>query len=323
MKPVIYEKAVLDYLKSSDYREDNNLPQLDKHLSPLRYPGGKSKLSNFLSVFLTFNGLQGCTLIEPFCGGAGASLPLLKAEVVDKLILNDSNSKLIKFWDAVLHNTDELTALIKRSTVSIEDWHYHRRVYNDEISASDLEQGFAAFFLNRTNRSGMLHAGPIGGRHQKSEYKLDCRFNKRDLINRIEDVSLLKDKIKLSNQDACELIKNCSENNAFIYADPPYVKEGKNIYHRFCFTEEQHTLLSQTLKESDMLWLVSYDDNPLIHQLFAKRGINIVEFNYAISRAKVGRELLIASNGLDLPHIKQSTTSSEQSLPNEKVSQLY
>jgi DNA adenine methylase len=300
-----YELEDIKLLKKQKVMNLLGLPAIPVDLSPFRYPGGKAKLSKFIALFVATNGLEGCTLVEPFCGGAGGTLPLLSAGVINKLILNDLNPGVYSFWMSLTRNTDALLKMIESEPVTIDAWKHWRNVYNSESTSeyTMLEKGFATFFLNRTNRSGMLHAGPIGGQKQTNDdYKLDCRFTKKTLIKRIENIAKLSNKIVVSQHDACNSIKNLSS-DCLVYADPPYVKEGRNIYSNYCFSDEDHLRFSLQLKRSKAHWLLSYDDHPLVHKLYATSGINIIELSYAINKARVGRELLIASTNSRQPSL--------------------
>lgn len=290
-----YDSSQLNLLKKRSFSSQLGIPHISQDVSPLRYPGGKAKLSRFIALFIVSNKLNGCTLVEPFCGGAGGTLPLLLSGLIDKLILNDLNPCVASFWRCLVNNPSSLINLIESEKVDIEAWHHWRNIYFNSESHTDIEKGFAAFFLNRTNRSGMLHAGPIGGREQSHEkYTIDCRFNRPALIKRIEMISQYSKKIKVTEQDACDSLNKKTVDD-LIYADPPYVQEGKNIYNKFCFTDSDHTRFAKKIKRSKAHWLLSYDDHPLIHKLYSSTGINIVELSYAINKARIGRELLIAS----------------------------
>ncbi|MGL6152386.1 MAG: DNA adenine methylase [Aeromonas sobria] len=296
----VYGKESLEQLKKKSVRTLAGIPHISSDVSPFRYPGGKGKLARFLAYFLVSNDLVGSRLVEPFCGGAGGTLPLLAAGLIERLVLNDLNPAMYSFWYSLKNHPDELIRLVRTEAVNIESWHHWRDVYSNDLS-DVIERGFAAFFLNRTNRSGILHAGPIGGRDQSGEYKIDCRFNKSNLEKRIERIALLSESIDVHSMDASKLISELTDENDFIYADPPYVKEGKNIYKKYCFDDKLHFSFSETIKRSASKWLISYDDHPLVHSLYSKSGINVVEFSYVMNRARVGRELLIASSHLTLP----------------------
>lgn len=308
----MYELEDIKKLKKQNVMKKLGLPAMPSDVSPFRYPGGKAKLSNFIALFVATNGLEGCTLVEPFCGGAGGTLPLLCAGLVDKLVLNDLNPGVYSFWMSLTRNTAALVKMIENEPVTIEAWQHWRSVYNSDDSTkyTILEKGFATFFLNRTNRSGMLHAGPIGGQNQSnSDYRLDCRFTRNTLVKRIERIARLSSKIVVNQYDACDAINNLSS-DSLIYADPPYVKEGRNIYSNFCFSEDDHRRFSSKLKRSKAHWLLSYDNHPLVHELYEKSGINIVELSYAINKARIGRELLIASVNSRQPSFEFMQTES-------------
>lgn len=308
----VYEKESLELLKWKRVSSHIGIPNILSDLSPFRYPGGKGKLARFLAYFLVSNDLVGTRLIEPFCGGAGGTLPLLEADLIDSLILNDLNPAIFSFWLALKNSPDELIRLINSEPVNIDAWRYWRNIYLDD-NADSVERGFAAFFLNRTNRSGILHAGPIGGQDQSGAYKIDCRFNRLTLSKRVEKISSFADRIEVYSEDASKILSDVVQPFDFVYADPPYVKEGKNIYKNFAFDDKSHFNFSVAIKRSNAKWLISYDDHPLVHSLYAKAGINVIEFSYMMNQARLGRELLIASSRLTLPVIPERKSKSSTS----------
>lgn len=308
-----YDFNQLNLLKKRSVGVSLGIPHIPQDVSPMRYPGGKAKLARFMALFIVTNKLEGCTLVEPFCGGAGGTLPLLIAGVIDKLVLNDLNPCIAAFWRCIAKDPSSFISMIESEPVNLDSWHHWRNIYFSQNGHTDLEKGFSAFFLNRTNRSGMLHAGPIGGRVQSNEkYTIDCRFNKETLIKRIELISRHAKKIKVTEHDACKSLDRRNEDE-FIYADPPYVQEGKNIYNKFCFSDSDHTRFAKKIMRSRAHWLLSYDDHPLIHKLYSSSGMNIIELSYAINKARVGRELLIASANSRQPnfqHLEKADTLS-------------
>ena len=199
-----------------------------KFSTPLRYPGGKGKLTDYFKTMFVENDLIGGDYAEPYAGGAGIGINLLLGEYASKLYLNDLNRSVYAFWRTLLDQTDELCALVSDTEVSIQEWHRQKKIQSDE-SASPLELGFSTFFLNRTNRSGIIIAGVIGGKDQTGPWKLDARFNKIDLLARIEVIARNKDRISLSNLDAIEFLK-CEvptmSKKSLVYLDPPYYVKG-------------------------------------------------------------------------------------------------
>ncbi|WP_140484973.1 DNA adenine methylase [Flavobacterium sp. GSA192] len=271
--------------------------------SPLRYPGGKTSLYDFLNKTIKANNIVDGVYVEAFAGGAGAALKLLMLENVYEIHLNDKDEMVYKFWHAILNHTQEFIQKIRDCKLDMEEWNYRKQILQDEKlrnSLSDIEIGFTTFFLNRCNRSGIIKAGVIGGNAQTGEWKMDARFNKSDLISKIEKISYYKDRIKIYNQDAVTFLKTIEKTisdkeNLLLYLDPPYVEQGEGLYNVF-YRKDDHLKLSKFLqKKSTCNWLVSYDDNPLIHKIYKEVRKNIFEFNYFANKTKVGRELVICS----------------------------
>lgn len=305
-------------LRNRPRSAETRIPKIAKDLSPLRYPGGKAVLTEYLARIIIANGLKGCSLYEPYCGGAGASIALLDAGVVSRVLLNDKNAGIYNFWRAVFYDTDWLLKRIDGVVVDIKEWHRQRFAYFDLIERTSLspEEGrrlaFATFFLNRCNRSGILHAGPIGGRDQSGPYKIDCRFTKEALKKRIIRISRLHGRVEVKNLCGEAVLHRSDRvrgrDNRIVYLDPPYYVEGVNIYsRRFAFTKEQHASLAEKLKRSRSTWVLSYDDVDAVHELYSGASSGIVEFSYMINRTKVGKELILASSQLKLPILEVSS----------------
>lgn len=275
-------------------------------ISPLRYPGGKRKLLNFLSQVIVQN-QPAETYIEPFAGGAGAALGLLVGGFVERIVINDYDEFIYKFWKAVLEDTENLLKKMFDTKISIDEWKKQKRYMQDDKfrnKASDLEIGFAGFYLNRCNRSGILREeiGPIGGIDQQSKWAIGARFNKATLAKRIEKVASLKGAITLHNFDAIELMKKLHNSKDFdnerslIYLDPPYFDKGPSLYRTF-FLKQGHIDLHNFLKsELSMRWILSYDDVEFIKKLYSDSDVNGVRMNHFANKAKVGKELIILSD---------------------------
>ena len=281
------------------------------HYSPLRYPGGKTSLFDFLLKSLEKNNINYGTYVEGYAGGAGAALKLLMLEYVGDIYLNDKDPLLSTFWEAVLNHTEDLTRLIFNTEASIDNWTYRHNLLNNKNIERDIsipELAFTCFYLNRCNRSGILAGGPIGGNDQTGTWKIDARYNKLELIKRIELIALYKDRIHVSNKDAVTFLRNFERLNydkskVLLYLDPPYVRQGKELYRHY-FHKKDHIRLAQFLqKETKYKWIVSYDDHELIHEIYKEVTKNIFEFNYYANRTKVGRELVISSKNFILPDI--------------------
>ena len=267
--------------------------------SPLRYPGGKGKILSFMIDLIKLNKLENIEYIEPYAGGAAVALGLLLNNKVSQIHINDSDKAIYAFWDSVLNYTDEFIQKIEETPITVEEWRIQKSIYNNTKQHSDLDIGFSAFFLNRCNRSGVLKGGIIGGYEQKGNWKIDARFNKQDLIKRIEKIALHKDKIKLYNEDTAELLENNKKTfkNCILYLDPPYYEKGYQLYKNH-YKPSDHEKISKLVKELNCYWVVSYDNvDPIIalYDNIPKREFNI---SYSAGKNRSGKEIMFFSNNL-------------------------
>ena len=231
--------------------------------SPLRYPGGKGILSDFLSEVLCLNGLRDGLYVEPYAGGAGAALNLLYGEHVQRIILNDADPCIYAFWDTILNRTRAFISLLRKTPVTIEEWKHQKFIYNHYKRYSLLRTGFACFYLNRCNRSGIIvNAGPIGGIKQNGKWKIDARFNKDELIRRIKRIAFYRDRIEFHCLDAKEFVKTIVRNSntldrILVYFDPPYYSKGSELYLNYYKPEDHEDLAEFLRKEDSFKWLMS------------------------------------------------------------------
>jgi len=274
-----------------------------KSLSPLRYPGGKSKIYEKVRNLIVANGYEGRTYVEPFAGGFGIGIGLLCEGVVKAAILNDYDSHIYHFWYSVLSDTDNLLRLISDTPITIEERERQKLNYRD-ADADTLSDGFATLFLNRVNFSGVIKGGPIGGLAQTGTYKVDCRFNKADISSKIETIAKLKGKIKLYNKDAGYLIKmNLMKMKApmFLNIDPPYVIKGSQLYTNF-FTEGDHLNLQRVIVkhlDAEFPWIITYDDCPLVRDLYRCFHMEEYGITHNAGGSVQGKEIVITNLPVD------------------------
>jgi DNA adenine methylase len=272
--------------------------------SPLRYPGGKSCLYDLVASILRQNKLTRCPYVEPYAGGCGLALSLLYGGHVSDIYLNDLDPSIWSFWSSVLTEPQALVDLIASTPVTIDEWHRQKAIHQGGNAKRPIELGFATFFLNRTNRSGVIKgAGVIGGLAQTGNYKLDCRFNRDELIRRIRRISKYKNRIHFSNLDAIPFMKKMTSNlppESFFCIDPPYFNKGASLYTNF-YGPEQHRDVASVILQIKQPWIVTYDHDDHIQRLYAKRRQFTFDINYSAQVKRVGSELLIASSRLRLP----------------------
>ncbi len=274
-------------------------PFSNRYFSPLRYPGGKRRIYDFIKELITLNNLGGLTYIEPYMGGAGVALRLLYENVMEKAILNDFDTTIFKFWSIVLYETSDFVKWLSNVEVNIENWFYYRDIYKNWNSHSDFDVACSVFFLNRTNVSGVINGGMIGGFKQVGKYNICSRFNKTELTRRIELVGRLSDRIQLYNLDGVALMEKITQNKneSFSYIDPPYVKKGKGLYMNFLNTED-HEKLAIFLKTYEKSWILSYDDSQIIKDLYSEKE-NVKYYLSHSTSNKKGVELLFFSQGIE------------------------
>lgn len=267
-----------------------------KIYSPLRYPGGKSRIFPFVSHLLEENDMKGIAYAEPYTGGAGLALKLLIEGWVDHIYINDLNPSIYTFWKVLLTRTDELCDWIASVEVTMENWRQYKDIQKNQNVADELELAKSTLFLNRTNISGVIKGGPIGGINQTGAYKIDVRFNKEELIKKIKLIATFKGKIHLSNDDGLVFLKKISRKreDVFVYLDPPYYKKAADLYMNF-FTDKNHEDLCELMSSYRKRWMISYDNEDFILKLYKKfRKIEYQLAQYASNR--IGKEVLIFDN---------------------------
>lgn len=276
---------------------------MSKFVSPLRYPGGKLKVVDYVKRLLEANDLCGGTYIEPYAGGASVALSLLYSKHAARIKINDIDRSIYAFWYSVLEETDGLCRLITDTPVTMEMWDRQREVQARKADADLLELGFSTFFLNRTNRSGILSGGVIGGKNQDGNFKMDARFNKKDLIDRIEHVAGYADLIELTSMDAVDLIKRYKRTPAFktfCYLDPPYYVKGQDLYLNY-YGKEDHKKIAETIKKYKGKWIISYDAIDFIKELYWEYRQQEFYLSYSAGNPAKGKELMVYSDDLILP----------------------
>ena len=271
--------------------------------SPLRYPGGKTKFYDYVRELLRCNNMLGETYMEPFAGGAGLALKLLLNNDVKRIIINDYDTAIYSFWHSILYETDAFCELINTTPVTTEEWKKQREIYMNRNGDISLDVGFSTFFLNRTNVSGVIKGGIIGGQEQQGAYKIDARYNGQNLISKIRNIAEKREQIVLLNQDAKELLQHQQLRRyykTFINLDPPYVKKGAQLYKN-AFTEADHRELSELISNCNRKWIVTYDICPLVADLYRDFRSSYLDVTYSVRRSKNAQEYIVFSDNLEIP----------------------
>lgn len=272
-------------------------------VTPIRYPGGKTKIYPLVREIIQVNSLQGGTYVEPFAGGAGLALKLLARGDVEQIIINDADPAIYSIWHAIIFETRKLCDFISNVDVNIEEWKKQKEAYNNCCSEPSFELAKAAFFLNRTNISGVITGGPIGGLDQKGTYKIDARFTKSTLIQKIGAIAEEKQQIKLYNLDVLDFMQEILpslEEKSLVYFDPPYVKKGSQLYKN-AFSDNDHIRLKEKITSYERNWIVTYDVCELINNLYSNYRGRYIDVRYSANGTKKAREYIFFSKRLKIP----------------------
>jgi len=270
--------------------------------SPLRYPGGKTKLYPFVKELLLQNDLLGGTYIEPFAGGSGLALKLLFNEDVSSIVLNDYDPAVYAFWHSVLNHSNELCSSIEDCSVNVDEWKKQKQIYLEKNMQNLLRLGFSTFFLNRTNISGILNGGIIGGIEQAGVYKINSRFNKKRLIGLIQEIAKRRSQISLYGKDAFKFIHDPIFGNkkTFVYFDPPYVKKGTQLYKNALERDDHIKLGSEISNCKATHWIVTYDIDPLVSKIYNRYRKDYLDIRYTINGNRKAREYIFYSDALTI-----------------------
>lgn len=284
---------------------------MSRYRTPLRYPGGKQRLAPFVAEVLESNDALGWNYVEPYAGGAGVAMELLLDGKVGHVHLNDSSLHLYALWVTILSDPDAFCRNVSRASLTVDHWRRHRETVRNPTEYSLADVGFSTFYLNRCNRSGVLTGGIIGGLAQQGRWRMDARFPRNELINRIEAIAEHRHQITVTNLDAEEFMirhVNRLPPSTIVYCDPPYYERAQRLYLS-TYVKKDHIRLANVIQRKlRRPWLVSYDRHPDILRLYSKRRKFQYSLQYSAIRAYAGQEVFVFSDELELPRTSVVTS---------------
>ncbi len=249
--------------------------------------------------------MAGGHYMEPYAGGAGVALDLLFHGLASHVHINDSDPAVYSFWKAVTAWPDRMLKLLHDTPITMDEWYRWRSILRGEVEADLVEQGFATLFLNRTNRSGILKGGVIGGLAQEGAYKIDARFKKDVLAARIERIALNAEEISVYCRDALDLVSEADKvlpEKSLIYLDPPYYVKGQGLYRNF-YKHADHVAISERLQSQNFCrpWIVSYDNAEKICEMYTASRSLSYGLSYTAQKRYVGNEIMFFSKKIKVP----------------------
>lgn len=277
----------------------------NKLYTPLRYPGGKARFAPLIAGLIADNNLTCGHYLEPYAGGAGVALSLLVEDIVEHVHINDADPAIADFWRAATQQSDQLVSMVASEPINMDAWHHWRGVMLGTVQGSALERGFATLFMNRTNRSGILKGGVIGGKAQAGDYKINARFMREELCVRLARIGAHADGIHVYEEDAYQLLLRCHEflpAKSLIYLDPPYYVKGAGLYRNF-YKHEDHVRIAKLLGNDRFRrpWVVSYDNADEIKEMYAYATPYAYGLNYTAQRRYTGSEVMFFSKRIAAP----------------------
>lgn len=277
---------------------------MSAHKTPLRYPGGKQRLAPFILEILKENDLEGGSYAEPYAGGGGVGIELLLTDKISHFYLNDSCVAIYSFWNSVLYQTEELCRRITDTPLTVPIWKTQREILASLDEFDEIDIGFATFYLNRCNRSGIIAGGGlIGGLKQDGDWRMDARFPKEKLVKRIRAIAEKENSITVSKLDAEIFIRNTIPTlpaNSLVYFDPPYFKKASGLYFN-AYKAADHGRIAKEIQAAPGRWVVSYDNVPQIRKHYAERRQFAFSLQYNAATAYKGREVFFFSDATEIP----------------------
>jgi len=278
--------------------------------SPLRYPGGKRKLATFVGALIEANGLHQASYVEPFAGGAAVALHLLLETNLPRIIINDIDPAIYSFWVTVKDDPEELCRRISNVQIDLPEWQKQKSVQAAK-DPSRVDLAFSTLFLNRTNRSGILLGGVIGGKEQHGPWKMTARFNKKTLIERIEAIASKADRLEVRGVDAAVLIADLvvESGPTFLFLDPPYYHKADKRLYRNNYIPSDHVAIASVLRDLHISWLLVYDDCSEVRDIYKPVEPIPFSLSYTAGKKRKGQEVLFVSSGTVIPTNEGQTSA--------------
>jgi len=262
---------------------------ITKNVSPLRYPGGKTRACKMLDEIIKENFDLSIidNLVSRFMGGGSFEF-YFQNKYKKELIVNDKFTPLYNFWLQVKTNTKQLCdELRKMPTVSKDEFTNYRNTIL-EFADNMIEQAKLYFIINRCSFSGATLSGGYSEEASTKRYTASS-------IDRIEALDLSH--MMIYNKDFEPFLCEHTTDRSFIFLDPPYYLQKKSkLYGNNGDMHENfdHKKLFDVITNKTN-WLMTYNNCEYIRELYKQYVIIDVDWTYGMNKSKLSSEIVILS----------------------------
>ena len=255
--------------------------------SPLRYPGGKTKLINSINKYFPEKIEE---YYEPFFGGGSVGLFVEQKYKPSIVKVNDINKLVYYFWINAKNNNEVFVNELIQYKDSVKDGKklfYECRTKINNNLASDYDLAISMFILNRISFSGLFESGGY------SNNSFEKRFTYNSII-KIKQVHDIIANFNFTNKDFVDIDYTGSE-NTFTYLDPPYYQnKDASLYGKSGELHKKfsHEKLKEFYSNHKGKFLISYDNSPYIKKLYKDYNIYVIDCQYGmnnVNRNTVGK----------------------------------
>jgi len=264
-----------------------------------RYPGGKAKLQQ--KIIPKLGNIANLEYREPFFGGGSIGIAVLDQRPASVWI-NDFDDGIAALWQSVIYYPALLKEQIRQLKPSVAAFDQIKSELSSKVPSCDSADQIANFGLKKLaihqlsySGLGTKAGGPLGGKHQRSKYKIDSRWSPNYMCAQIDLIHAKFAGLEVccTSVDFMALIEDTSR-RAIVFLDPPYWEKGSSLYQH-AFSDADHQRLADALRVTEHHWVLTYDDCPQIRALYNWATIEVLEVKYSIAGSHTKNELLITA----------------------------
>jgi DNA adenine methylase len=227
----------------------------------IAWVGGKRQLAKQIVSLIP----EHRAYVEVF-GGAGWVLFAKPKNISSGEIFNNINKDLIGLFRVVRERLAEFYCrqnFLLTSNVEFQEFleRSRRGAWLD-----DVDRAVGLYYLIKNSFSNLCRSYSLRCA-TRIPYKPDPAF--------LEEVRDRLRGVQLHSLDFEELIGRTDRPETFYYLDPPYTVADRGGYYQHAFSEKDHRRLARVLRAVKGRFLLSYDDVPLVRELYA--GFHIEE----------------------------------------------